>query len=246
MEGDFVSERTLLSDDVSMTRKLRPSRLFDFIQEISIAHTIALGYPRETTLDKGYLWVIGRESLSIKRMPEYDERIRVSTYPDRTLKVLYPRSYEIQDEKGETLIEGMAVWTLIDEKTRTVVEPEISGVIIKDASHGRCLPFPRALRLENLPHKKKLVASYSQCDLNGHMNNTKYLDIAEDLIPMDFLLSHDLIGISVVYKKEIKCGEEFEVEYGPYGKGFAFHGDRFDILLEFGEGKDVLLHQKRL
>ena len=59
----------MLADDVTMFRKLRPSVLLRLIQEISIAHTEALGAGRAKTLDKGVLWVVARMKIEISRLP---------------------------------------------------------------------------------------------------------------------------------------------------------------------------------
>ena len=56
----YTVRKKMLADDVSMFRKLRPSVLLRLIQEISIAHTEALGAGRAKTLDKGVLWVVAR------------------------------------------------------------------------------------------------------------------------------------------------------------------------------------------
>ena len=51
----YSTTKTLLADDVTMQRNLRPSVLMRWLQEASIAHTEALGAGRAKTLDKGAL-----------------------------------------------------------------------------------------------------------------------------------------------------------------------------------------------
>ena len=231
--SDYVETFKLLSEHVTLKRTLRASSLLRFLQEASIAHTIELGYPKEKTLERGLLWVIARQSVSIKRMPSYDETITLRSWPCETMRFLFPRAYQITDEAGEVIIEGMAVWALIEEKNRKIVFPDDYGILIPDGSNGRELPFPRGLKLGDLPNKVSFVAPFSKCDINGHLSNTAYLDIAEDLIPLDYLKGHTLSEIVVDYKKEIRAGAEVELAYGPYGEGFAFNNDCFSILLKY-------------
>lgn len=231
--SDYVATFKLLSEHVTLNRTLRASILLRFLQEASIAHTIELGYPKEKTLERGLLWVIARQSISIKRMPAYDETITLRSWPCETMRFLFPRAYQIADEKGEVIIEGMAVWALIEEKTRKIVFPDDYGILIPDGSQGRELPFPRGLKLEGLADQITFRAPFSKCDINGHLSNTAYLDIAEDLIPLDYLKKHTLSEIVVDYKKEVPSGAEVVLSYGPYGDGFAFSSDCFSILLKY-------------
>ncbi len=231
--ADYVQTIRILSEHVTLKRTLRASVLLRFLQEASIAHTIELGYPKEKTLERGLLWVIARQTLSIKRMPAYDETITIRSWPCQTMRFLFPRTYQIEDEKGEVIIEGMAVWALIEEKSRKIVFPDDYEIFIADGSNGRELPFPRGLKLEGLPQQVSFLAPFSKCDINGHLSNTAYLDIAEDLLPLDFLSEHDLTEIVIDYKKEVRAGVSVEIHYGPFRDGFAFHSDYFDIALGY-------------
>lgn len=93
--GDSIGlyERTLLirSQHVTCCRRLRLSVLLGFFQEASIAHTEALGMGREKTLDRGLLWIITKQHVDIRRMPEYDEEITIRSWPGEMMHVLFPR-----------------------------------------------------------------------------------------------------------------------------------------------------------
>lgn len=112
----YTVRKKMLADDVTMFRKLRPSVLLRLIQEISIAHTEALGAGRAKTLDKGVLWVVARMKIEISRLPSYDETVTLESFAGKTLRVLFPRYYEMLDESGNTLVKASAVWLLMDEK----------------------------------------------------------------------------------------------------------------------------------
>ena len=132
----YRKEYTLLSSDVDAARRLRLSRLFTMLQEASIAHTTALGMGREKTLDKGLLWIIVQMSVQVKRLPLYDEKVRLLSWPGKTLHLYFPRFYRLEDENGECLLEGSALWGLMDQATRHIIFPEEHGIRIR-AEKGR-------------------------------------------------------------------------------------------------------------
>ena len=87
----------ILSSDTDANRALRLSRLFTLLQEASIAHTTLLGMGREHTLDRGLLWIVTLQRAQISRLPVYDERIVLKSWPGKTMHLLFPRYYRIED-----------------------------------------------------------------------------------------------------------------------------------------------------
>jgi acyl-ACP thioesterase len=177
----YKAEYTLKNKDVDMFRKLRISRLFEMLQEAAIAHTEELGAGREKTLDKGFLWIVVQQSLQISRIPEYDETITVESWPGDTMHVLFPRYYRIYTKDGEELMTGSSLWTLVDEKTRHFIFPDKNGIFIPGTHTDHDPALPSRLPLVKEPVcVTEFTVPFSFCDLNAHMNNTRYFDVTLD------------------------------------------------------------------
>ena len=209
----YSTHKKLLADDVTMFRDLRPSVLMRWIQEISIAHTEALGAGRAKTLDKGALWVICRVRLEVERLPRYDENVTLASWPGDTLRVLFPRYYEMSDEHGNALAKASAVWLLMDAKKRKMVFPEDYDVVVPGTKTGREIPLSFGVSLGEQTNQKRFRVAYSQVDINGHMNNAKYLDCMEDVLGKDFLAEHTLKTLELEFKSEIKYGASVRLAY---------------------------------
>ena len=65
---------------------------------------------------------------------------------------------------------------------------------------------------------------YSYVDLNGHMNNTRYFDLAEDRIPAA-AEGHPLRSIAVEYANEAKLGDELSVMVEQQDNVYRISGD---------------------
>ena len=99
--------------------------------------------------------------------------------------------------------------------------------------------------LPQLVHKSKdlqpageWVARYSLCDLNGHINNAAYLDIACDAIPLEVWRTRELKFFSIKYHREVPIGEKMAIFYAPVEQGWYVVGRReehaaFECYLEF-------------
>ena len=110
-----------------MTRRLRMSELVRLLEDISIAHTEALGCTRRETLDRGLLWIITRQLVEIDEMPVYDNEITIRGWQGEMMHVFFPRFYELIKE-GMVIIRAQALWSLIDEDTREIIMPEDYGI----------------------------------------------------------------------------------------------------------------------
>ena len=210
-----IYERSLLlgSEHVDCFRRLRTSTLFELLQTASIRHTEELGMGRDKTLDKGLLWVIARQYVVIDRMPAYDERVTVRSWPGETMRVLFPRYYEIAAESGKTLLRGSAVWSLMDRETRTTAFPDEYGIEIAGVETGRELPYLTKVKPIEAPHTLDFVVPYSYVDLNGHMNNTRYFDLVEDHLPAA-KAGKILCEVHTEYSAEAKLGTTLHVAWG--------------------------------
>lgn len=222
-----IYEQTLLlgSEHVDCRRRLRTATLFSLLQTASIRHTEALGMGRRKTLDKGLLWVVTRQYVEIPRMPMYDERITLRSWPGDTMRVLFPRYYEILAENGGILVRGSAVWTLMDSVARSVAFPDEHGIVIGGVSTGTELPCLTKLTPLDTPHAFDFTVPYSYVDLNGHMNNTRYFDVVEDHIPAAQAVP---AAIQVEYMAEALQNETLRVAWGEenghiYCTGAAAH-----------------------
>lgn len=232
----YQKDLIIRSSDVDRFRRLRLSALFTLLQEASIAHTTELGMGREKTLDKGLLWVITMEQARIRRLPSYDEKIRIESWPNPTMHLYFPRSYRILGQGDEILLEASAIWALMDQNTRHIVFPEKHGISIKGVSDKNDPPLPKPPKMPEPSGDLTYTVPYSFLDLNGHMNHTKYLDLAEDLMPYE-LRSRQIAEIRIEFSSEAKEGEEILLHFTVADQMFALSGQTdkrlFRLIMEY-------------
>ena len=202
----------ILASDVDPNRRLRPSRLFGFFQEAAIAHTVELGFGRDKTLDRGLLWVLSLQEARIERLPEYDEEIVLESLPGEIMHAFYPRHYRISLSSGEPLLTASALWLLMNSAERTMAFPETTGILIPGGAPSWNTFLPSPPKLPTGENSLTYSVPNSSLDLNGHMNNTRYLDLAEDLAPAS-LLQMELRSIRAEYSGEVRGGENLLLKY---------------------------------
>jgi acyl-ACP thioesterase len=219
MKDPLIYEKNILirSEQVDMTRRIRMSDLFRLLEEASIAHTEALGCTRDKTLDRGLLWVITRQLVEIDELPAYDESVTIRSWQGEMQHVFFPRFYEIERE-GRVLVRGQALWMLMEEESRSMAMPEDYDIFIPGRPDAGDMMLPAVVIPEaagDPSARASLVTRFSQIDINGHMNNTRYFDMIDDLLKKDCGGSADIAVPKKVlanYISELKLGDAFTLD----------------------------------
>lgn len=208
-----------------MTRRLRMSDLFRLLEEASIAHTEELGCTRDKTLDRGLLWIITRQLVEINEMPAYDEEIIVRSWQGDMQHVFFPRFYEIE-RAGDVLIRGQALWMLMKEDDRSMVMPEDYDIFIPGRPDAEDMMLPAIVVPKDIDVTESipLVTRFSQVDINGHMNNTRYFDIIDDALWGNGDPVRIPKSVLANYLSELRLGDEFTLSEYKDGDTLFFEG----------------------
>ena len=214
----------LRSRDVNCFRTLRPSQLFELLQEAATDHSELLGAGISEIRKQNLMWVVARQSVEILRMPRYREEVLVETWPGRTVHSLYPRYYRILDAYGETVVSSAAIWLLADMDSRTLVPTSRSGIEYSFDKRGCEIALPSPPRKFFTDSTCSFTVPFSYIDMNGHMNNTRYFDLADNLCSAA-QSGRDPKRILVEYSAELRMDQSYELLFG-------LEGDRFFLKAE--------------
>ena len=208
----FERDYRIAYSDTDVKRRLRLSRLFTLLQEAAMDHATLLGAGRESTLDRGILWIVTLQQAIICRMPVYDEPVQIVTWPGKPRHLLLPRYYRVTDEQGNALIEASSLWALMDADTRKAVFPEQCGIAVPGMITGYESPLPRPPQSPATDETAIFTVPYSYVDQNGHMNNTRDFDLAEDSVGAA-AAGKLLRGVSVEYQNEARLSQTLHLRW---------------------------------
>ena len=194
--------------------RLKSAMLLYYLQEAAGSHFACLEDKDDPLAGKRLFWAVTRHRLLIDRLPLLGERITVETWPMPTTRVAYPRAVVFYDESGRELARAVSLWVLMDRESRSMVLPGKSGVTVNGVLRG-CEPeVPKSILPRELPHSVTHTVTYSLLDKNGHMNNTRYLDWVNDLLPASFHEAHVPAEIVLCYLSEALEGQQICLHHG--------------------------------
>ena len=209
----MYSEKFLISsNDVDPFLDLSIPALFRLLQAIATTGVASIGAGKEETTDKGYLWVLTRMSVRINKMPRYMDEITLATYPGEQLGCFYFRHFFAKSKDGEELFRASSTWALLQSKDHKVVmKCPFPHPLTPEKEEGE-LPRPEKLATpEGAIEQERRRVTYSMCDLNGHLNNTRYLELIVDAKDRRFYEKHAPASIVLNFEKEIQEGEEVSI-----------------------------------
>lgn len=213
MESIYRQTFTLSDIHLDCFRRLKPSVLLYFIQEIAGNHAAELGTGWEVLAQKNLFWALIRHKIQITRLPEAGETITVETWPMPTTRVAYPRATVAYDRNGNELFRSVALWVLMDLQTRAMILPGKSGVTVNGLIRGTELELPPSIVPKSLANTSSRRVCFTELDRNGHMNNTHYLDWVDDLLPSIFHKEHPIREILLCYVSEAREGQTLQLSW---------------------------------
>ena len=105
------------------------------------------------------------------------------------------------------------LWVLMDQDTRSSVSPDKSGIIVPGTLRGTELALPGGLVPRAMEHSCQRDVCFTDLDRNGHMNNTRYMDWIDDLLPSDFHREHPVKEFAVRYHSEAREGQRLDLHW---------------------------------
>lgn len=232
------------SRDVDGNGYCRASALLGHLQEAATQAAQQGGFSRESLLDRYHaFWMLSRMWFRLDRPLRWDEELTIHTWHRGGKSALMYRDYDLS-VRGENVGEGVSAWVLADQNSRRLLRLGNIEELANTSGGALC----KSVTLAKLRHPEELHTverrrmRYSDTDINGHVNNTRYADFACDALEMD-KLSPDLFlnAMQIGYLAECRPGEELLLQLGEQGNGRYVRGiddggkSRFEAALFFGK-----------
>lgn len=208
----FEIKTTVQPENVNEYGCLELSALLYFAQQAATGHCDELGLDWDTMAEKNLFWAVIRHRVIIDRLPRAGENITLRTWPMPTTRTYYPRTVQGLDEQGEILFQVVSMWVLMDMQTRSMVLPGKSGIDVSGVLQGGEPDMPSSLHPDLRDNTHMWTVSRQDLDINGHVNNAKYLKHAENLSG-DYRKDHMPAEVVVCYNAEARLGQEIQLNW---------------------------------
>ena len=197
---------TVRASECDLYGRMRLDALFLSMQEVGERHACELGVGHDAMQQRGLFFALSRIHVHVADAPVCGQAMTQTTWPGTSNRFFCPRYHVFTAEDGTVLAAAGALWVMLDFEHRSIVSPLKMDLQFPDT---RDLPAPIGLpnRLPPMAadvRTRTRVPVYCDYDINGHVNNTKYIAWLCDALGCD-ALRHAFIGDIVAgYEKEIR------------------------------------------
>ncbi len=207
--SDLIHRETFRIEalDADAGNHLSPGALARFLQEIAAASADRLGFGYEALRARNHAWVLHGLRIQISQRPGYHQTVHVATWPRELIRLLAYREFLVTDDAGRPVAAATSAWVVMDTTTRRLVRPDpyLDRPWRPDKALDRDPQQPPAVTAPDA--ELKVRVRWSDLDLNGHLNNTRFLDLALETFDDAWLLEHEPVEVEMSFLAEGRRGD---------------------------------------
>lgn len=194
-------------------KRFKAVSFMEIAQEAAMKAAEPLGFGYDSLDQHHTVWVLSRFHIKFLDNPNWREDVELQTWHKGTSGLLFLRDFRLTNPDGTPRIIATSSWLVMDILERRLVRPDrMEGIVPADgqefgdavAEPAPKLVMPKTAEPEVIG-KHKVV--FSDIDLNGHANNTKYVEWVLNALP-EADVDSTLKELIINYNQELRPGEE--------------------------------------
>ncbi len=201
MQNSHSIQYVLKTDNVDFAERWTLSSILAMMQNTADEHAVLLEAGKDQIAPRGYYWVIARTRVDMAQYPRYGDAVTIKTWPGKPERLTFPRYFRFFNASGDILGTATVLYMLLDRDTHKIVPPANAKIYAKEMQMlPEVNPHPERVRMRLATQEPVFrTPSYSDIDLNRHMNNTRYAQWICDLFPTSRFATHALQTFQINY-----------------------------------------------
>ena len=203
-------------NDIGKDNKIKNISILKILENIGGYHSDIAGYGSNDIATNKLTWILLDWKLKVLNRPKYGQTLDVHTWARVGNRFFTYRDFEIYDENGTLCAIATSKWTLINIEEGKM--ERITEEVIEKYKTEEKEVFPGE-KLDKLQMQEEFLSSINytvkrkDIDINKHMHNLNYLDLAYEALPEEVYNLRPFDNVRIMYKKEIKYGDTVECKY---------------------------------
>ncbi len=209
---DFKISLSMLSKTTSISNK----GLLAILQDIAEMHSASIGFGVTDIKKTNYSWALLNWKVKIFERPKYGDTITVKTWSRYSTKLYSYRDFEIYNSAGEIIGIATSKWILIDVSKGKIAKIEDSLISLykpENKSVFNIVELDKLTEPEEFSNSIDYKIRKSEIDVNNHVNNLCYIDIAIEAFPEDSQIFNSCNDFEILYKHQIKLEDNIKASY---------------------------------
>lgn len=222
----FENRYRIGAREIDKANKITNYGILAFLEDIASLHSDSLGYGVKDIDVKKRAWLLMDWNLNVKHRPGFGEEVKVITWAVSLEKSTFYtyRAFEVYDINDELIAKAITKWVFFDleKKKITKIENEVISLYNPEAvSQEEIDKIDKLKEQENISSVYLYQTKRSDIDMNNHMHNLNYLNLAYEALPKEvyekFYEDGELNNVRIMYKHQIRPEEKVKCFYSHDG-----------------------------
>ena len=212
----FKHDYNIVLSMLSQNNNISNKGFLSILQDTAEMHSASIGLGVTDVYKTNFSWALLNWKLKFFSRAKYGETITVSTWISHYTKLFCYRDFEVTNSNGEVIAIATSKWVLLntlggrvsklDEEIVQKYQPEQRSVF--DITEVDKLQDP-----QNYSYSTDYKVKKSEIDVNNHVNNLCYLDIALEVYPESTNTFNSCTELEILYKHQIKIDDKITAYY---------------------------------
>ena len=180
-------------------------------------HSDTIGYGVLDIPKTNRSWILLEWKVKVLNRPKYGDILEAKTWARNCTKIFTYRDFEIYNQNNEKCVLATSKWTWVDAKTGKMarIDSDIDEKYGAEKMHVfDCEDIEKVEEPDNFLSEVEYIVKRRDIDINNHMHNLYYLDVAEEALPEEIYFKRPFNNFRITYKRGIKLGETVNCKYG--------------------------------
>lgn len=218
MVEKFSADYIIPCYDTDLRMRLKPTAFLNMAQEAANHHAEYLGVGYDTLVELQQAWILSRMKVEFTKLPLWREKVNLKSWHKGAAGFMFLRDFVMSDSEGAPLVKATTSWLVVDMTTRRLARrgafAEFAGDSTKcitdnaiEEPAGKVVVPEGATLLRTSQH----TASYSDLDMNAHVNNVMYVVWAMDLVGLEVTEENTLKSLEINFNAEVRAEQTVEL-----------------------------------
>ena len=213
----FEKDFYLTIRDIDKNTDITNKAILAFFEDIGGCQSDMAGFGLKDIEKTKLSWVLLNWTFKVIKRIKYDGRMfKVRTWSRGIKRASCFRDYEIYNADNELCVVGTSKWTLIHlENGLMKLNEDILNKYVSDSKcvFGDNFDFKRLREPENSSLVYNYTVSRRDIDINNHMHNLYYLDLAYECLPKEVYENNTFNNVEIMYKFGSFLGDNLKCFY---------------------------------
>jgi acyl-ACP thioesterase len=181
----------------------------NFLFDIASTHASHLHWGFDDMRKNNQYWVLSRFHVKMLKYPVMQEMIHLETWPKGIDRLFALRDYRINNSAGDIICLATSAWLIVDAGTGKPLRiSDFRELFDFNPEKYSILEVPEKLPpVTNPDYQIPIRVSFSDLDINKHVNSGRYLEWIQDCYDEEFYVKKNIREFQVNFLSETRFGQ---------------------------------------